>query len=145
MTGARRYGSNDVAFDDAFGLFWIFHLLANGNGAPGLDGFGNVGVDGAYGHTCHGDAAVVVVAVAGGQGDAKQFGGLDSVFEEKFVEIAHAEEEKGITALGLCLYILAKHGRELIGCNIFEFFPVRRHGRHYTRGGRADETDKEAQ
>jgi hypothetical protein len=51
------------------------------------------------------------VFVAGGEGDAEYAGGLDSVFEKHFVEVAASVKEDGVLVFCFYLKILAHHRR----------------------------------
>ena len=51
---ARGDDLDYVAFDNAFGLFGIFDLLADGDLAPELDEFGQIAFHGVVGHAGEG-------------------------------------------------------------------------------------------
>ncbi len=126
--GAGRDGAHHGALDHAFGVLGVFDLVAQRDGAPGLDGPGDIAVHRAHGHARHGDARRLVRAVTGGQCEPEQFRRVDGVLEEQLEEVAHAEEQQRIRTLRLGLQVLAQHGRELLLRDVGDFRPVRHGG-----------------
>lgn len=111
VVGERTRGddADDGAFDDALGEACVLHLFADGDLESGGDETAEVGFEGVVWDAGHGRAAV-----AGGEGDAKDFGGDAGVVVEKFVEVAHAEEEECVADVSFLVGVLAHGGGEFV-------------------------------
>ena len=93
--GAGRDHARDFALDQFLGERGIFHLVADGYAVALLNEARDVAFSGVIGDATHGDGCALFL-VAGGEGDLQLARGEDGVFEEELVEIAEAEEEKGV-------------------------------------------------
>ena len=99
-----------LALDHPLGGARVLHLLAQGDAEPLPDEAGDVGGGGVKGHAAHRDGVAVPVLRARGERDLDGLRRDHRVLEEELVEVAHAEEEKGIRVLRLHAVVLL-HGR----------------------------------
>ena len=118
-----RHDADDGAFDDPFGLFRVFDLIADGDAKTFLHKPRKVRVERVMGHAAHGNGAALTVFSPRREREFERPRGDERVLVEHLVEIAHAEKENGVAILLLRVEILA-HGRR-----------DGRGGRRGTRGG----------
>lgn len=108
---SRRDDSSDFPTDEPFGFFGVFNLIADGGSESGLNEFLEVGVELVIWEPGHWDG-VFGVFVATGERESEDAGCVLGVFEEEFVEVAHAKEEHGAGMFRLHSVIAFHHGRE---------------------------------
>ena len=87
----------------------VLHLLGDGDAETAADQAGEVGLGSVDGDAAHGNGLALMLAAAG-EGDIEGGGGGFGVFEEEFVEVAHAEEKEGVRVFGLELEPLGHGG-----------------------------------
>ena len=113
---ARGDELRDTALHEALGLFRVFQLVAHGHLQAGFDKLGEVGVQAVVGESGQFDFRGAAVA-AFGQHDVQHFGRRHCIRPERFVEIAHTEEQHGVRMLGLDPVVLL-HQRGFLACHV---------------------------
>lgn len=109
--GARRDDSSDFAAYESFCFFGVFDLITDSGSEAGLNEFLEVGIELVPWEPGHGDG-VFRVFVAAGECESEDAGGVLSIFEEEFIEVAHTEQEHGAGMFRLHSVIAFHHGRE---------------------------------
>ena len=99
----------DVPFDDPFGMFGVFELLANGDTVPRLEKLGQVRVECVMGESGKRDFPGSAVAALC-QCDSQNARGGGCVFFKRLEEIAHPEEENRVRVARLDAGILLHEG-----------------------------------
>ena len=110
--GCNEFG--DASLDECLRRLRVFQLVANGNSLACPDEFGQIGVEGVMGETCHCDALGrwVSAVVAPRQGNAKYFGGDDGILGIGFVEVATTEQQQCLGMFRLEVVELLHHRRQ---------------------------------
>ncbi|MEY3460035.1 MAG: hypothetical protein RL215_3192, partial [Planctomycetota bacterium] len=109
--GAGCDDAGHFAADESFGFFGIFDLVADGSSESALNKFLEVGIELVPGEPGHGDG-VIGVFIAAGESESEDAGGVLGVFEEEFVEVAHAKQEHGAGMFRFDGVIAFHHRRE---------------------------------
>ena len=91
----RRHQLGDAAFYNFLGKLWVFQLVADGHTLAGTHQLGQVGVEGVVRKTCQLHISSRSIG-APCKHDAQNVGSFDSIAAERFVEIAHSEQQQGI-------------------------------------------------
>ena len=110
--GAGRHHTDDLALDDALGLFRIFHLLADGDAVALAYQTGQIAVESVIGNPAHRDRAARAVFRTRCQGQLERARRDQRVLEEHLVEIAHPEEQDGVAVLALGVVVLLHRRRQ---------------------------------
>jgi hypothetical protein len=108
--GAWRQHARDAPFDQPFGEFGVFDLVADGDAVAFLDEFGEVAFVGVDGHARHRDAPVAAV-LAPRQHDFQLARGDFGVGSVELVEVADLHRQQHIGVLCLQAKILLQHRR----------------------------------
>jgi hypothetical protein len=87
----------------------LLHLFADGDFKASADKAGDVAIGGVIGYAAHGNG-LALFSIARGEGDLELARGNHGVFVEEFVEIAEAEEEKGVGIARLDGVVLLHEG-----------------------------------
>ena len=98
----RRNQFSDIPFDNAFGLFGVFHLIADRHPQPSSNQTGQILVQRMMGESCQGHFGGSPIRALG-QGDSQNFGTLHRVIPKGFVEVPYPEQEHcpGVSRLDL--------------------------------------------
>ena len=107
---ARRHQFDDTALDQSLDQLGVFELLADRHALASPDEFRQVGVDGMVGKSRQLHVGRRTVRTAR-ERDAQNAAGLDRVVAERFVKVAHTEEQNGVGMHGLDGVILLHQGR----------------------------------
>ena len=112
---AWRHHPGDGAAHDRFagaflGLGRVFHLFGDSDPVAALDQPRQIGIGGMHRHPAHRDRHAGMFA-APGQRDIERGSSSGGIIEEKFVKIAHAEEQQAIGRFVLQRQILCNHRR----------------------------------
>ena len=111
--GPRRKDADDFAADDAFGLFRILDLFAEGDFVSRGDQLGDVPFDRMVRHAAHGDPPAFP-GFPRGQRDLEEPRSQHGVVVEHLIKIPEAKEEDAPRVLTLDVVILAEHGCEAL-------------------------------
>ena len=89
-TGCHQFGN--PAFDNVFGHFRVFELLADGHPLPGPNQLGQIGIQRVIRKSgqFHGTGRPVGPAC---QGDPQYLSRFDGIFPKRFVKIAYTEQQ----------------------------------------------------
>jgi hypothetical protein len=108
--GAWGQHARDAAFDETFGEFGVFDLVADGDAVAFLHEFGEVAFVGVDGHARHRDAPVAAV-LAPRQHDFQLARGDFGVFPVELIKVADLHRQQHIGVLRFQAKILLQHRR----------------------------------
>ena len=91
-SGSHQFG--DATLYNAFGLFGVFQLIADGHALSRFHQFGQIGVQGVVRKP--GQFGLVPAIVPVGKDNAQNFGGLYRVLPKGFIKVAHTEQQQRI-------------------------------------------------
>jgi hypothetical protein len=97
---ARGHDAHNISFNDSFGRFGIFYLLADCDLKASLYHFLEISIHGMERYTCQGDGVASGLAPAG-QGQAQDSRAGLGIVVKRLIEIPHSEKQDGIRVLFL--------------------------------------------
>jgi hypothetical protein len=108
-----RHDADDFAFDDPFGLFWIFHLIADGDPEAFLHQPREVGIERVMRDAAHRDGRALSIFRTRCEREIQRARRDERILVEHLVEVPHAKKQDGIAILLLRIEILAHRRRDV--------------------------------